>query len=147
MIIPFNTYWELSLNFLLVTCLLKVCALRKTWTLKKKILAYSCFTILCCFLLYSKVKCVCMCVYIYIYPLILNFLPIKGTTEHWAEGFLHYTFQFSLVIYIIHSSVNLSIPISQLIPAPSLPSFCPWVCPLYLCLCSCFANRFIYTIF
>ena len=83
----------------------------------------------------------------YTYPLFLNFLPIKITTEHWVEIFLCYIFQFSLTIYIIHSSVNLSIPVSQLTPAPSFPLFCPQICPRCLRLYLCFANRFICTIF
>ena len=54
--------------------------------------------------------------------------------------------RFSLVIYFIHSSVYMLIPISQFIP----PSFSPWypyIYSLYLCLYFCFANKFIWTIF
>ena len=38
------------------------------------------------------------------------------------------------------------IPLSQFIPPP-FPSWCPHVCSLCLCLYSCFANKFPYTIF
>ena len=55
--------------------------------------------------------------------------------------------RFSLVIYFIHSSAYMSIPISQFITPPSFPPRCPYVCSLPLCLYFCFANRFICTIF
>ena len=60
--------------------------------------------------------------------------------------------RFLLVIYFIHISVYMSIPISQFIPPPPPPptSFPPWgpyICPLHLCLYFCPANRFICTIF
>ena len=62
------------------------------------LLGYSCFTTLCQFLLYSEVNQF----YVYIYPLF---------------------FRFSLVIYFIHSSVYMSIPISQFMPFPSAPPY------------------------
>ena len=54
---------------------------------------------------------------IHISPL-LDFLPIQVTTEHWVEFPMLYS-RFSLVIYFIHISVYMSIPISQFIPTPS----------------------------
>ena len=54
--------------------------------------------------------------------------------------------RFSLVIYFIHSSVCMSIPVSH---HPTLP-FPPWfprVCSLHLCLYVWFANRSICTIY
>ena len=57
--------------------------------------------------------------------------------------------RFLLVIYFIHISVYMSIPISQFIPPPppAFPPWCPCVCSLHLCLYFCLANRFICTIF
>ena len=58
--------------------------------------------------------------------------------------------RFLLVIYFIHISVYMSIPISQCIPPPPLPTFPPWClyrCSLHLCLYFCLANRFTSTIF
>ena len=42
------------------------------------LLEYYCFTMLCQFLLYSKVNQL----YAYIYPIFLDFLPIYINTEH-----------------------------------------------------------------
>ena len=79
--------------------------------------------------------------YTYI-PFFLDFLPIWVTTEHWVEfPVLHR--RFSLVIYFIHSSVYMSVPVSQLIPPP----FSPSIRSLRLRLYFCFANKFICTIF
>ena len=60
--------------------------------------------------------------------------------------------RFLLVIYFIHISVYMSIPISQFITTPpphpaTFPPWCPYVCSLHLCLYFCPANRFICTIF
>ena len=80
---------------------------------------YSCFTMLCWFLLYSKVI---SCMYTYISSF-LDFLPIWVTTEHGVELPVLYS-RFSLVIYFIHSmniSVYMSIPISQFTPPPLPP--------------------------
>ena len=51
-----------------------------------------------------------------------------------------------LVICIIHSTVYMQIPVSQSIPRFFLPWY-PYICSLHLCLCFCFANKFIYIIF
>ena len=56
--------------------------------------------------------------------------------------------RFLLVIYFIHVSVYMSIPISQFIPPlPAFPPWCPYICSLHLCLYFCLANRFICTIY
>ena len=58
-------------------------------------------------------------------PSFLDFLTIQVTTEHRVEFSVLYSL-FSLVIYFIHSSVYMSIPISQSIPPhpPVLVSIC-----------------------
>ena len=80
------------------------------------ILEYSCFTLLCQFLLYSKVNQP----FVYPPPTFLDFLPIYVTTEHGAE-FPVWCSGFSLVISFIHSGVYMSIPISQFIHPPLFP--------------------------
>ena len=82
------------------------------------LLGYSCFTMLCYFLLYSKVE----------FPVLY--------------------IMFSLVIYFIHISVYMSITITQFIPPPSppwCPYFCSVHLCLYFCLanrfiCTIFLN-------
>ena len=88
--------------------------------LKKKKLEYSCCTLWCQCLLYSKLNQP----YIHIYPPFLDFLPIKVTTEHWAELPQLYS-RFSLVIYFIHSSVDICQYQSPNSPHP--PAFSPLV--------------------
>ena len=51
-----------------------------------------------------------------------------------------------LVTHFIHSSVYMSIPISQFIPLPFSPWY-PYVCSLCLCLYFCYADKFICIIF
>ena len=84
---------------------------------------YSYFTRLCQFLLYSKVNQL----YVYIHPLLLlDFLPIYVTTEHWAE-FPELNSRFLLVICFTHSinNVYLLILISRFIPSsPHISYFC-----------------------
>ena len=58
--------------------------------------------------------------YTYIPPTFLDFLPIYVTTEHGVE-FPVWCSGFSLVISFIHSSVYMSIPISQFIHPPLFP--------------------------
>ena len=62
---------------------------------------------------------------------------------------IHFLYSRSLlVIYFIHISVYMSIPISQFIPPPdSFPPRCPYICLLHLCLYFCPVNPFICTIF
>ena len=60
--------------------------------------------------------------------------------------------RFLLVIYFIHISVHMSIPISQFITPPphpptTFPPWCPYVCSLHLCLYFCLANQFICIVF
>jgi len=52
--------------------------------------------------------------------------------------------RFSLFIYLIHSGVYMSVPISQFIPTPLSP-WTPCVCSVNLCLCFFCANRSICT--
>ena len=49
--------------------------------------------------------------------------------------------------YTEYHSAYVSIPISQFIPRPPRPVWCPSVCSLHLCLCFCFANKLACTIF
>ena len=58
--------------------------------------------------------------------------------------------RFLLVIYFIHISVYMSIPISQFIPPPPPPLLSPLgvhMFVLFFCVSFCPANRFIHTIF
>ena len=66
-----------------------------------------------------------------------------------VPSFTHFVLysRFSLVIYFIHSSVYMSIPISQFIPSASFLPLCPIACSLSLCLYFCFGNRFVCIIF
>ena len=59
---------------------------------------------------------------------------------------------FLLVIYFIHISVYMSIPVSQFITPPphppaAFPPWCSYVCSLHLCLYFCFVNKIVYTNF
>ena len=45
------------------------------------------------------------------------------------------------------NSAYTSIPVSQLTPPCTVPTWYPYVCSLRLCPYSCFANMFVYTIF
>ena len=53
--------------------------------------------------------------------------------------------RFSLVICYIHSSVYMSIPLSRFISLPPFPAWSMFV--LYVCVCFCYADKIIYTIF
>ena len=46
--------------------------------------------------------------------------------------------RFPLIIYFIHSSVYMSMPVCQCIH-PHFPALDPYACPLHLCFCFCFA--------
>ena len=60
----------------------------------------------------------------------------------WILFYLFFVYsKFLLVLYFIHISVYMSIPISQFIPPPpppppppAFPTWCPYVCSLHLCL-------------
>ena len=81
-------------------------------------LEYSCFTMLCWFLLYNDVNRL----HVYIYPLPLGtppppIPPIQVTTEHPAELPALYS-GFPLALCFTHGRVFMSVPISQFIPSP-----------------------------
>ena len=83
---------------------------------KKFLLEYSCFTMLCQFLLNSKVNQL----YVYIYPLFFGFLSHLG--HHRALSRVPCAIQQVLISYLfIHSGVYMSVPISQFIPPPPSP--------------------------
>ena len=74
---------------------------------------------------------------IHISPLLLDYLPIWVTTEHWVEFPVLYS-SFWVVICFILNSVYMSISFSKFIPPP-LPPY-PYIRFLRLCLYFCFAN-------
>ena len=108
-----------------------------------KINFYWCIVALqCCVSFWCTAKWIS---YTYMYMhYFLDFLPTYVTTEHWVEFPVLYS-RFSLVIYFIHSSVYMSIPISKFIPPPFL-SLVSRICSLRLSL-FLLANKFICIIF
>ena len=115
------------------------------------LLEYNCFTMVCQFLLYSKVNQL----YIYIYPHISSLLhlpstlpipPLQVVTKHLADLFVLCSF-FPIAIYFTFDSIYKSMPLSHFIPAYPCPSSCPQVHSLCLCLYSCPAPRFFRTFF
>ena len=85
---------------------------------------YSCFTVLCYFMLCGQVNKS----YINIYPLFWISFPFK----HWVEFSVLYS-RFSLVTCFLHAIIYMSIPISQFIP-PSLSllkSFLNFILPFH----------------
>ena len=114
-------------------------------------LEYSCFTMVCQFLLYNKVNLL----YIYLYPHIpsllslpptLPFPPLQVDTKHGADLPVLCSC-FPLAIYFTFGSVCMSMPLSHFIPAYPSPSPCPQVHSPRLHLYSCPAPRFIRTVF
>ena len=114
------------------------------------LLEYSCFTMLCQFLLYNKVNQL----YVYIHPHIPSLLrlpptlpipPLQVVTKHRAD---HPVLCgcFPLAVYFIFGSVYMSMPLSHFVPAYPSPSLCPQVHSLHWHLYSCPAPRFIRTI-
>ena len=79
---------------------------------------------------------------------ILDYLQV--IRQHWA-GLPVLWSSFPHAIYFTHSSVHMSVILSQFVPpcpSPPAPTLCrPQVLSLHLCLYSCPANRFISTIF
>ena len=80
------------------------------------LLERSCFTMLHCLLLYSKVNqpyiCVCVCVCVYISPQQSTEFPVLFC-------------RFSFIFCFVHSSVYMSVPVSQFTPPfPHLVSTC-----------------------
>ena len=77
------------------------------------LLACGCFTVLCLFLLYSKVNQL----YVYVSPLLLGFPSHLGHHRALSRFPLLYS-RFLLVSYFMHSisSVSMSIPISPFSP-------------------------------
>ena len=96
-------------------------------TFKKILLVYSCFTMLCQFLAVQQSESV---IRIHISPLFQISFPFRSP-QSTEQSSLYYTVGSHQLIYFIHNSVYMSIPISQFIPAP-LPPWCPYVCFLQL---------------
>ena len=107
------TIWEAAILIILFYLFMYL-----FWNLDLNIfvLEYSCFTMLCWFLLYSKVSLL----YVYIYPLFFGFF--LGHHRELGE-FLVLDSGFSFVIYFIHSinSAYMSTPVSQFIPSHPSP--------------------------
>ena len=106
-------------------------------------LEYSCFPMLCSFLLHGKVIS-----YLYIHPLFPGF-P-SHLSRHTAPSRVSlccavgsHQLSVSYVAAIVHICRS---QFSRFIPLP-FPPWYPYVCSLYLCLYFFFANRFICTIF
>ena len=79
------------------------------------LLKYSWYTVLCQFLVCIKVNQLHIYIYIYIYIYINSFLysfSIWAFTEYWVEFLVLYS-RSLLFIYFTHSSVYVSIPISE----------------------------------
>ena len=108
------------------------------------LLEYSCFTMLCQFLLYSKVNQL----YVYVYPLFFGFPSHLG--HHRALSRVPCAIQQVLISYLFYTQyqqcryVNPSLPIH---PTTPLPPWYPYVCSLHLYLYFCFVNKIIYTNF
>ena len=114
------------------------------------LLEYKYFTMVCQFLLYSKVNQL----YIYIYPHIssllhLAYIPpipsLQVVTKHQADLTV-LCGCFPLAIYFTFGSIYMSMPLSYFVPAYPSPSPCPQVHSLCLCLYACPAPRFFRTI-
>ena len=91
----------------------------KFYFIKKILLEYSWFTMLCQFQLYSKVNQL----YVYIYPLFFRFFSHIGHYRVLSRvpcAILLYS-RSLLFVCFIYRSVYMSIPISQLIPPPLTP--------------------------
>ena len=79
--------------------------------------------------------------------LYIHISPLEVTTEHWVE-FPVLDRKFSLLINFTHSAVHKALPTSQPTPPPLLfPPRYSYICPLFLCLYLCFAEKVICTIF
>ena len=69
--------------------------------------------------------------------------PPSWVSSHLCHGrsLSRVPYRFWLIIYFIHSSIYMLIPISQFIPPHPFPSWCPYqVYSVQLCLYYCFAN-------
>ena len=95
---------------------------------------------LCQFIMYSRVNQPC----IHIYPLFLGF-P-SHLDRHGALSRVLCAIQLIFINYLFYryQCVYNNLPIH---PTPRFPPWYPSSCSLYLCLQSCFANKFFYTIF
>lgn len=71
---------------------------------------YSCFTVLCQFLLYSRVSQPHVCLSFF-----LDLLPTEVTIEHRVEAPVLRS-RFSLVSSFMHRSACVSVPVSQCVP-------------------------------
>ena len=115
--------------------------------LKNFLLDYSCFTILCQFLLYSKVNQL----YVYIYPLFFGFPSHLG--HHRALSRVLCAIQQVLRSYLFDTQYQQCIYVNPNLPAhpPAPPAPFPLgihtFFSLCLCLYFCFVNKIVYTIF
>ena len=115
------------------------------------LLEYNCFTMVCQFLLYNKVKQL----YIYIYPHFSSLLCLPPTlpiplpqvvTKHRADLPMLCSC-FPLAIYFTFGSVYMSMPLSLFVPAYPSHSPYPQIHSLHLRLYSCPSPRFFRTFF
>ena len=113
-------------------------AVIKCFSFLKFLLACSCFTMLCQFLLYSKVN------QPYVYMYLLFFILPSLLDHHRVLSRVPCAMQQALTSYLLYTQqciyVNTNLPIH---PTPTFPPQYPYVYPLCLLLCFCFANRFI----
>ena len=109
----------------------------------KFLLEYTCLTMLCQFLLYSKMNQL----YIYIYPLFFGFPSHLG--HHSALSRVPCAIQYVLISYLFYTQYQQHICVDRVsqLPPPSFPPWYPYICSLHLCLYFCFANKITYTIF
>ena len=111
--------------------------------LKKLLLEYSCFTMLCQFLLYSKVNQL----YVYIYPPFFGFPSHLG--HHRALSRVPCATQQVLISYLFYTQYQQCIYVNPNLPIQTTPHppWYPYVCSLRLCLYFCFVNKMVYTNF
>ena len=108
--------------------------------LKLIFLECTCFTILCQFLLYKKENQL----YIYICPLFFGFPSQLG--HHRELSRAPQAVQQVLICHLFYTQYQQCMYVNPF-PNSSHPTWCPYICSLHLCLCFCFADKIICTIF